>query len=119
MLNLGPSGPQFAPYEGQKASKLGRSRNEGIPEILRAIIVHICRRQQPDCGDIDRGHLTLCRRRRAVVRRNALQNGRSASMKPQIHLDGASPLDLDLTIDLDPRSAALNTATGAASVTLI
>ena len=33
MLNVGPSGLPFAPYEGQKASKLGRSRNEGIPEI--------------------------------------------------------------------------------------
>jgi hypothetical protein len=32
MLNVGPSGPPFAPYEGQKAWKLGRSRNEGIPE---------------------------------------------------------------------------------------
>ena len=32
MLNVGPSGLPFAPYEGQKASKLGRSRNEGIPE---------------------------------------------------------------------------------------
>ena len=32
MLNLGPSGPPFAPYEGQEASKLDRSRNEGIPE---------------------------------------------------------------------------------------
>jgi hypothetical protein len=27
-----PSGPPFAPYEGQRASQSGRSRNEGIPE---------------------------------------------------------------------------------------
>ena len=33
MLSAGPSGPPFAPYERQKASKLGRSRNEGIPEV--------------------------------------------------------------------------------------
>ena len=32
MLNAGSSGPPFAPYERQKASKLGRSRIEGIPE---------------------------------------------------------------------------------------
>ena len=32
MLNVGPLGPPFVPYEGRKASKSGRSRNEGIPE---------------------------------------------------------------------------------------
>src|SRR5271168_1838082 len=29
---VGFKGPLFAPYEGQRASKSGRSRNEGIPE---------------------------------------------------------------------------------------
>ena len=34
MLNAGPSGPPFAPYERPRASKLGRCRIEGIPEHL-------------------------------------------------------------------------------------
>jgi hypothetical protein len=34
----GSSGPPFAPYERQKASKLGRSRIEGIPEALLPIV---------------------------------------------------------------------------------
>ena len=33
MLNAGPSGPPFAPYERPRASKLGRCRIEGIPEV--------------------------------------------------------------------------------------
>ena len=33
MLNVRPYDPPFAPYEGQRASKSGRSRNEGIPEV--------------------------------------------------------------------------------------
>ena len=32
MLNAGPWSCPFAPHEGQKAWKSGRSQNEGIPE---------------------------------------------------------------------------------------
>ena len=32
-LNVGPWDPPFAPQEGQKALKSGRSQNEGIPEF--------------------------------------------------------------------------------------
>jgi hypothetical protein len=33
MLNAGPWSCPFAPNEGQKAWKSGRSQNEGIPEV--------------------------------------------------------------------------------------
>src|SRR6202453_2974847 len=35
MLNAGPWSCPFAPHEGQKAWKSGRSQNEGIPEDYR------------------------------------------------------------------------------------
>ena len=33
-------GCPFAPYEGQRASKLGRSQNEGIPELHTPNLKH-------------------------------------------------------------------------------
>ena len=51
MLNAGPSGPPFAPYEHQKASKLGRSRIEGFlsssTDMVGSRAVFNARRRNP------------------------------------------------------------------------
>jgi hypothetical protein len=41
MLNAGPWSCPFAPHEGQKAWKSGRSQNEGIPEANRPKPVYV------------------------------------------------------------------------------
>jgi len=52
VLEVAPVGPRFAPHEARKASKAGRSQNEGIPEVDGAGGYAAVGQQFPEVADL-------------------------------------------------------------------